>query len=135
MKTQMVAAARYANEYDGFLAGNPGFHLPKSAVEQLWKVQQYARIATGTTAKDAGQPDITTAVTPAEFKLVGASIVAKCDALDGVKDGIVSDVLACQNAFDIKRDVDLPLAQRVTAAVSRIATECARQGCSGFFKQ
>ena len=103
----MVAAARYANEYDGFLAGNPGFHLPKSAVEQLWKVQQYVRIATGTIASgaDAGLPDLTTAVIPAEFKLVSASILAKCDALDGVKDGIVSDVLACQSAFDLKRDV------------------------------
>jgi feruloyl esterase len=103
----MVAATRYANDYDGFLAGNPGFHLPKSAIEQLWKVQQYARIATGTIASgaDAGLPDITTAVTPAEFKLVGASVVAKCDTLDGVKDGIVSDVLACQSVFDIKRDV------------------------------
>ena len=103
----MVAATRYANDYDGFLAGNPGFHLPKAATEQQWKVQQYARIATGTIASgaDAGLPDLTTAVTPAEFKLVSASILAKCDALDGVKDGIVADTQACQKAFDIKRDV------------------------------
>lgn len=103
----LVAAARYANDYDGFLAGNPGFHLPKSAVEQQWKAQQYARIATGTIANGAnvGLPDLTTAVTPAEFNLVSASILAKCDALDGVKDGIVADTQACQTAFDIKRDV------------------------------
>lgn len=45
---------------DGFLVGAPGFHLPKAAVEQMWKVQQYASIATGTIASgaDAGQPDI-----------------------------------------------------------------------------
>lgn len=103
----LVAAARYANDYDGFLAGNPGFHLPKSAVEQQWKVQQYARIATGTIASgaDAGLPDLTTAVTPAEFKLVRASILAKCDALDGLADGVVADTQACQSAFDIMRDV------------------------------
>ena len=103
----MVAATRYANEYDGFLVGSPGFHLPKAAVEQLWKVQQYASIATGTIASgaDAGQPDISTAVTAEEFKLVGAAILAKCDTLDGVKDDIVSDVAACQAKFDIKTDV------------------------------
>ncbi len=103
----LVAATRYANDYDGFLAGAPGFHLPKSAAEQLWKVQQYARIATATIASgdDAGLPDVTTAVTAAEFKLVGSRILAKCDTLDGVQDGIVSDVVACQAAFDITRDV------------------------------
>jgi feruloyl esterase len=99
----MVAAARYADEYDGFLVGAPGFHLPKAAVEQLWKAQQYARIATGTTPD--GLPDITTAVTPDEFKLLGKSILAKCDMLDGVQDDIVLDVIACQTEFDLQRDV------------------------------
>jgi len=109
----LVATTRLADQYDGFLAGSPGFHLPKAAVEQLWKVQQYARIATGTVtsanavnpAADIGQPDITTAVTAAEFKLVGNAILAKCDALDGVNDNMVNDVVACQAKFDIKSDV------------------------------
>jgi Tannase and feruloyl esterase len=61
-----------------------------------------ATIATG---NDAGQPDISTAVTPAEFKLLGEKIVAKCDALDGATDGIVSDVAACQAAFKLATDV------------------------------
>jgi feruloyl esterase len=109
----LVATTRLADQYDGFLAGSPGFHLPKAAVEQEWKAQQYARIATSTVAAatalnpaaDIGQPDITTAVNPAEFKLVGAKILAKCDTLDGVKDDIVSDVVACQAKFDIRSDV------------------------------
>ena len=103
----MVAMNRYANDYDGFLVGAPGFHMPKGAVEQQWKVQQYARIATGTIASgaNAGLPDITTAVTADEFKLVGSAIRAKCDTLDGIKDDIVSDVMACQSKFDIRSDV------------------------------
>ena len=102
-----MAATRYPEQYDGYLAGAPGFHLPKAATAQMWKVQQYAGIATGTiaTGADAGQPDITTAVSPAEFNVLGASIVAKCDALDGATDGMVSDVKACQAAFNIKTDV------------------------------
>ena len=103
----LVGAARYADQYDGILAGAPGFHLPKAAMAQMWKVQQYASIATSTvaTGADAGKPDITSAVTPAEFKLLGDKIVAKCDALDGLSDGIVSDVKACQAVFNVNTDV------------------------------
>ncbi|WP_298213337.1 tannase/feruloyl esterase family alpha/beta hydrolase [Acidovorax sp.] len=98
----MVAASRHADAYDGVLAGNPGFSLPKAATAQLWKAQQYAQVA----SKDAsGQPDLATAVTPAEFKLVSSKIVARCDALDGVADGQVNDVAACQAAFNLQTDV------------------------------
>ena len=98
----LVAASRLTNEYDGILAGNPGFNLPQAAVAQLYGAQQYASIAT----KDAkDQLDISTAVTPTEWALLGASITAKCDALDGVKDGIVSNTSACQAAFKIDQDV------------------------------
>ena len=92
----MVGASRYADQYDGILAGNPGFHLPKAATTQLWKAQQYAQVST----KDAttGLPDLTTAVTPTEFKLISSKILAKCDALDGAADGQVNDVAACQAA-------------------------------------
>lgn len=93
----MVAAQRYAADYDGFLAGNPGFELPKAAAAQLWGAQQFARIAT--------TPDLASAFTPAERALVSARIVARCDALDGATDGAVADVAACQKTFDLARDV------------------------------
>ncbi|MEO8808285.1 MAG: tannase/feruloyl esterase family alpha/beta hydrolase [Burkholderiaceae bacterium] len=93
----MVAAARYAADYDGFLAGNPGFNLPKAALAQLAGAQRYASIATGT--------DLASAYTPAERQLVATRVNARCDALDGVADGIVADTAACQRAFDVQRDV------------------------------
>jgi pimeloyl-ACP methyl ester carboxylesterase len=98
----MVAAARYADQYDGILAGNPGFNLPKAAVSQLWGVQQYASISTLGTS---GLPEISTAFTPAEFKFVGERILARCDALDGASDGMVGDSKACQSAFSVAADV------------------------------
>ena len=98
----MVGASRYADQYDGILAGNPGVYLPKAAATQLWKAQQYAKVA----SKDAnGQPNLKSAVTPAEFKLISSKIVEKCDALDGVADGQVNDVATCQAVFDLQRDV------------------------------
>ena len=111
----MVGASRYADQYDGILAGNPGFHLPKAATTQLWKAQQYATVA----GKDAsGQPDLTTAVTPAEFKLISSKIVAKCDALDGVADGQVNDVAACQTAFNLQTDVPTCTGSRDGSCIS-----------------
>lgn len=99
----MVAAARSAAQYDGVLAGNPGFQLPKAAVAQLYGAQQYAKVASATTT--AGQPDLQSAFTPAELQLVARRVTARCDALDGLADGIVSDVKACQARFRLDADV------------------------------
>ncbi|WP_373404761.1 tannase/feruloyl esterase family alpha/beta hydrolase [Acidovorax radicis] len=116
----MVAASRYADQYDGVLAGNPGFSLPKAATAQLWKAQQYAKVAT----KDAnGQPDLTKAVSPAEFQLIGRKIVERCDALDGATDGQVNDVQACQAAFNLQRDVPTCTAANTARDGSCISAE------------
>ena len=42
----MVAAARYADQYDGFLVGDPGFRLPLAAVANIAAYQGYATVAT-----------------------------------------------------------------------------------------
>ena len=46
-----------------------------------------------------------TAITPAERKLVADRMLARCDALDGLMDGMVQDTAACQAAFNFQRDV------------------------------
>ena len=99
----MVAAARAASQYDGILAGDPGYNLPRAAVAQLYGAQQYAKVATATTP--AGLPDLQSAFTPAELQRVSGRVLARCDALDGLADGIVSDVKACQTHFDLERDM------------------------------
>ena len=33
------------------------------------------------------------------------AVLARCDALDGAKDGLIQDTTACQAAFDFDRDV------------------------------
>lgn len=104
----LVATTRLADEYDGFLAGAPGYNLPKAAVSQIWGAQQYAKLATaGATITAQGQtiPDLATGLTPTERNLVASSILAKCDALDGAVDGIVGDTAACQAKFNVATDV------------------------------
>ena len=89
--------------YDGYLAGSPGFNLPKAAVAQLWGVQQYARISKVTPA--TGRPDVTTSFSAADLEMVGDRILKKCDALDGLADNMVSDTRKCQSVFNIDNDV------------------------------
>ncbi len=100
----MVAAARYAEQYDGVLAGNPGFNLPRSALAQLWGAQQYNKLATSA--------DLASALTPAERKVLADAVLDRCDSLDGLADGLIQDTRRCQNAFDLARDVRTCVAAR-----------------------
>ncbi len=88
----MVAASRYADQFDGVIAGNPGFNLPKAAVQHAWDIQAFSAV----------NPDIKAAFPPADMKLVADKVLEKCDALDGLADGMVDNMPACQKAFDIK---------------------------------
>lgn len=111
----MMAAARDSGEYDGVLASAPGFNLPRAAVTQLWDAQQFARVA----QKDAksNRPDLETSFTPADLAQVSRSVLARCDALDGLQDGIVADTMACLRQFDVERDIPgLSAAQKATLA-------------------
>ena len=97
----LVAASRYANDYDGFLAGAPGYNLPKAAVRSIYRGQQYATlVADPTTPAGLGL-----AYTLAERKMVSAAVLAKCDALDGLADGLIQDPVACQAQFNLDTDV------------------------------
>jgi len=87
----MVAATRYANYFDGVLAGDPGFDLPKAAVQHAWDVQSF----------QIANPDIRKSFSREDMRLVAAKVLEKCDDLDGVKDGIVADMRQCQKIFKL----------------------------------
>jgi pimeloyl-ACP methyl ester carboxylesterase len=94
----MVAASRFADQYDGFVAANPGFNLPKAAIAEQWDTQQFmSAAASGQLPKDA--------FPAAAMTLVAQRILARCDALDGAADGMVNDRAACQAAFSLAADV------------------------------
>ena len=87
----MVAAARYADQYDGFLAGNPGLQ-PAAGGGGAASVgaQQYATVARPTTE---GLPDLAHRLHAGRARRwCRERVLARCDALDGAADGIVQDV-------------------------------------------
>ncbi|MBU0376289.1 tannase/feruloyl esterase family alpha/beta hydrolase, partial [Acinetobacter baumannii] len=64
----------------------------------LYTAQQLRRVATD-------ENDLSTALTLSERKVLAKAILDRCDALDGVADGLVQDVESCRTAFDIHKHV------------------------------
>lgn len=99
----LVAASRYADDYDGVLANAPGINLPKASMSNLSQVKRWDTVAT--TRVVNGLPDFESALPAAERLLIANAILARCDVLDGVVDGLVQDIEGCRSAFDLARDV------------------------------
>ncbi len=100
----LVASTRYANDYDGILAGDPGFNLPKAGIAEQWDSQALMAAAQSNDSV-TGRPAIWSALSATDLGYVNTQILGKCDALDGVADGMVSDVKSCQTAFSLATDV------------------------------
>ncbi len=88
----MIAAQRYPEEFDGVVVGNPGFHLSAAAMTQAWDVEKLMAIAP--------EGILSQALTMEDMGAVAGAIVAKCDAADGIEDGIVAAPSKCD--FDLE---------------------------------
>jgi len=86
----MVAASRMPDAFDGILAAAPGYDLPRAALQHAVDVQALSSV-TG---------DLATGFSPDDLSVVADGIRAACDDLDGLEDGLVQDVAACQMSFD-----------------------------------
>jgi feruloyl esterase len=102
----MMAAQRDPAAFDGVVAGNPGFNLAGSALEEVWETAVLAEAS----------PVIAQAFSDAELKLVADAVLARCDAADGLADGLVFDrgcrfnpqVLQCEPGQAAERCLPAP---------------------------
>lgn len=83
------AAARYPQDYDGVVANFPAYDVTMLHLGS-WNFG-WALYRDG----GAGWMDA------AHVKLLTDAVMAKCDGLDGVQDGIIGNVRACDTAFDV----------------------------------
>lgn len=112
------AAARYPDDYDGVVAHFPAYNVTMLHLGS-WNVGLALYVDHGAGWMDA-----------AHVKLITDAVMAKCDALDGVKDGIISNVRACDAAFHV-RSLRCPsggtgencLSDAQLVAVSRITSD------------
>lgn len=112
------AAARYPDDYDGVVANFPAYNVTMLHLGSL---------NAGKALYAAGGAGWMNA---AKTKLLTDAVYAKCDGLDGAEDGIISDVRACDAAFDVKTlrcpngadQGDACLSDAQLAAVAKIAS-------------
>ncbi|EQB16844.1 tannase/feruloyl esterase family alpha/beta hydrolase [Novosphingobium lindaniclasticum] len=88
----LVAATRFPEKFDGIIAGSPVSDQPGV----LWHVMGQGLLA---------QKLAPMKFTPGQMERLKARVVASCDALDGVKDGLIQNPAAC----NIQPDTILPV--------------------------
>ena len=89
----MILSQRYPAAFDGIISGDPAMRtgLSNLAIGK-WIPVAFNQIA----PKDAdGKPIIAQAISDVDRKLIADALLQKCDAKDGVADGIISDPLGC----------------------------------------
>lgn len=91
-RAALIAATRFPEKFDGIIAGSPA-----SDVTGIM-FQSAARILA------AQQPGLTP-LSAAQSAFVSNAILASCDGLDGVKDGLIQNPAAC--TFKVARDIPI----------------------------
>jgi feruloyl esterase len=86
-KQALKEAQKFPADFDGIIAGAPGNNWTGRATYSMWVAQ-------------AVHKDEAAYIPPEKYPLIHNAVVEKCDALDGVKDGILEDPTRCQ--FDPK---------------------------------
>ncbi len=89
----LMMAQRYPDLFDGIIAGAPSNSYPDSIMQILWQ----QRIHKPTSPNDAPLIPMT------KLAMVSASVLARCDATDGVKDGLITDPRACERDMSALR--------------------------------
>ena len=93
----MLMAQRYPTYFDGIVVGAPAMRTHLSGIGGEWVATMLNQAA----PKDAsGKPDLTRAFSDADRKAVIDGLLNACDAIDGLKDGIVMHPTGCR--FDPK---------------------------------
>ncbi len=89
----LMEAERYPESFDGIIAGAPAFNLTHAAIAEAWNTVELASIAP---KKADGTPDLAQSLTEPDLKLLVSAVLDKCDALDGLKDGLIFNPGACR---------------------------------------
>lgn len=76
----LMEAWRYPGDYDGIVSGAPAAAWTRVLPAMAWNMAALQGVS----------------FTPAKLKLVNDAVMARCDNLDGVKDGILENPLACR---------------------------------------
>jgi hypothetical protein len=85
----LLEAQRFPEDFDGIVANAPWLDQTGFTIGAMWNQKALSEAP----------------VTAAKMALVADKVMAKCDAIDGLKDGLIDDPRKC--AFDPARDVPI----------------------------
>lgn len=98
----LMEAQRYPYDFDGIVAGAPAHRYQGLNAARTWYLQDmYLDHFAGALAYDTdgdGKPD-----SPRKLEILADAVLKKCDAVDGISDGVINDPHACD--FDPERDL------------------------------
>jgi len=88
----MAMTQLFPNHYDGVVAGDPFYLPPDISLSETWGLEQIISVS----PKDSGgNPIYTQSFTLSDQNLFTNAILAACDALDGLVDGVIDNRAAC----------------------------------------
>ncbi|KAK3899381.1 tannase and feruloyl esterase [Staphylotrichum tortipilum] len=82
----VVAAQRFPGDFDGIVAGAPALYWTRYLIGELWPQ---------VVMREVGYYPTT-----CEFQAVRGEVVKECDGLDGVRDGVISELGKCTFGVD-----------------------------------
>ena len=88
----MMASQRFPELFDGVIAIAPANRVTDASLDALAQTQLLASIAPRAAN---GRPQLGAALSSADMNVLGKGILARCDALDGVEDGMVLHPAQC----------------------------------------
>jgi hypothetical protein len=88
----MAMTQLFPTYYDGVIAGDPFYLPPDISLSETWGLEQIISVS----PKDnGGNPIYTQSFTLSDQNLFTNAILAACDALDGLVDGVIDNRAAC----------------------------------------
>jgi len=99
----LMEAQRYPNDFDGIVAGAPAFAYQALNASGVWNLQRvYKNNLAGNLASDSNGDGSYDSLELIE--ILHEKVLDKCDALDGISDGVIDNPPACD--FDPDLDLD-----------------------------
>ena len=89
----MAMSQLFPTYYDGIIAGDPFYLPPDISLSETWGLEQIISIS----PRDAnGNPIYVQGFPLSDQNLFTSAILAACDALDGLVDGVIDNLAACR---------------------------------------
>jgi feruloyl esterase len=88
----MAMSQLFPTHYDGIVAGDPFYLPPDISLSETWSLEQIIAIS----PKDSGgNPIYSQSIPLSDQNLFTNAILAACDRLDGLTDGVIDNLAAC----------------------------------------